>query len=161
MKARGFLAQTGGASQQSESEEPRNKRKHNTQDYVIVAKTGGARISRVAKHVGYTPMILRPTFHNEAMLAASQICPWFAAPSPYMATATGVSSPAGAEYLLAKASPVPTGTCAPTIPVDVVVVVVVSGGGGGGVGRVLFVPCRAAGREGKKGTKNPTKNLLG
>lgn len=57
-----------------------------------------------------------PTFHNEAMLAASQICPWLAAPSPYMATATGVSSPAGAEYLLAKASPVPTGTCAPTIP---------------------------------------------
>lgn len=56
------------------------------------------------------------TFHSEAMLADSQIWPWFAAPSPYMAKATGVSSPAGVEYLLANASPVPTGTCAPTMP---------------------------------------------
>jgi len=45
------------------------------------------------------------------MFAASQICPWFAAPSPKAAMAIGMGPPGGALYLAANARPAPTGTC--------------------------------------------------
>jgi hypothetical protein len=52
------------------------------------------------------------SFHSVAMLAASAIWPWFDAPSPYIDTHT----PPSFLYLCANATPAPTGTCAPTMP---------------------------------------------
>ena len=54
--------------------------------------------------------------HSLAMFAASQIWPWLAAPSPYMATDMVVGHAFFARYMLAKPRPTPTGTCAPTMP---------------------------------------------